>query len=469
MSQVSLLEHPEAQALLADAEVSAAAVRGCQGRLTAFLRRYLPRFYRKEQRELAEVVVQGKLSKLERKTSEPIAYLADRARKPVQNFVGAGAWDDEAVMAELRGHVAETLGDPGAVLVLDPSGFPKKGDDSCGVARQWCGRLGKVENCQVGVFLAYVTAQGYAPLDRRLYLPPEWAADKKRRRKCHVPREVVFQETWRIGLDLLDRSAPDVPFAWVAGDDEFGRARAFRAALRRRQLRYVLDVPCNTSIRDLGEAPAPGRRRPPFRRADAWAQAQPACRWRRLELGAGARGPKVVRALEAWVQMRDEDGHVGPRERLLVIRTVDREPQTWYALSNAPAEVPLAEAVAAQARRHGVEEVLQAGKGEVGLAHYEVRGWVGWHHHMTLSLLALWFLIREKQRLGKKNPGADGAADARSVCPAAAGGPAEPTADCQGGQPGATAHGGGAHLPLAQGHQKVPAAARAAGRVERLQ
>src|SRR5262249_47902919 len=149
---------------------------------------YLPRFYREEQRELAEVVLQGKLSKLERKTAEPSAYLADRERKPVQHFVGAGAWDDEAVMAELRRHVGEELADPGGVLVLDPSGFPKKGRHSCGVDRQWCGRLGKVENCQVGVFLVYVTARGYAPLDRRLYLPVDWAADAKRRKQCHVPK-----------------------------------------------------------------------------------------------------------------------------------------------------------------------------------------------------------------------------------------------------------------------------------------
>src|SRR6202166_310494 len=176
---MSLLEHPTAQALLADAEVSAGDVRDCRRRLEGFLHRYLPRFYRKEQRELAQVVVQGKLSNLQRKTSEPIAYRAGRERKPVQHFVGAGLWDDEAVMAELRQHVAEELSDPDAVMVLDPSGFPKKGTDSGGVARQWCGRLGKVENCQVGVFLAYATDQGYAPLDRQLYLPREWAEDPK--------------------------------------------------------------------------------------------------------------------------------------------------------------------------------------------------------------------------------------------------------------------------------------------------
>jgi SRSO17 transposase len=408
---MSLLEHPAAQALLADAEVSAADVRGCRRRLEGFLRRYLPRFYREEQRELAQVVLQGKLSKLERKTSEPIAYLAGRPRKPVQHFVGAGGWDDEAVMAELRQHVGETLADPDGVLVLDPSSFPKKGDASCGAARQWCGRLGKVENCQVGVFLAYVTAQGYAPLDRQLYLPEQWAEDAQRREETHVPKTVAFQERWRIGLELLDRSGPDVPFGWVAGDDEFGRASAFRAALRARGLRYVLDVPSNTLIRDLGETPAPGRRLPPWRRVDQWAKAQPSSRWRRLVVGAGAKGPRVVRALETWVQAKGENGRVGPVERLVVIRTVAEESQVWYTLSNA-SDAALPAVVQAHSRRHGIEEMLQAGKGDVGLGHYEMRSWVGWHHHMTLSLLALWFLILEKDRLGGENPGPYGAADA---------------------------------------------------------
>jgi len=399
---MSLLEHPTAQELLADAELSADDVAGCRRRLHAFLQRYLPRFYRVEHHELAEVVLQGQLSDLQRKTAEPIAHQAGRPRKPVQHFVGAGRWDDEAVMAELRRHVAAEEADPDGVLVLDPSGFPKSGSDSCGVARQWCGRLGKVENCQVGVFLSYVTAQGYAPLDRQLYLPREWAADRRRRRAAHVPEGVAFQETWRIGLELLDRSGGDVPFGWVAGDDEFGRSSAFRAALRGRGLRYVLDVPCNTQVRDLGEVPAPGRRVPPWRRVDEWARAQPPSRWRRLVLAGGSKGPRAVRALEAWVQARDEDGCVGPRERLVVLRGAGSEPRVWYALSNARREVPLARVAEAQGRRHGVEEVLQAGKGEVGLGQYEVRSWVGWHHHMTLSLLALWFLILEQRRLGKK-------------------------------------------------------------------
>jgi len=417
---MALLEHPTAQALLADAEVSADAVKGCRRRLEDFLQRYLPRFYRVEQQELARVVLQGKLSNLQRKTSEPIAARAGRHRKPVQHFVGAGAWDDEAVMAELRRHVAQELADPDAVLVLDPSAFAKSGADSCGVDRQWCGRLGKVENCQLGVFLAYVGAAGQALVDRRLYLPKEWAADGERRAQAHVPEAVRFQESWRIGLELLDRAAAELPFDWVAGDDEFGRCSESRAALRFRRLRYVLDVPCNTLIRDLDEAPAPGRRRPPWRGVDEWAGDLPARRWRKLRLGGGAKGPKAVRVAEARVQTKDEEGRAGARERLVVIRTVDQEPRTWYTLSNAPAEVPVAKPVEVHGRRHGAEELYGAGKGEIGLGHYEVRSWVGWHHHMTLSLLALWFLQLHKGRLGGKNPGANGAAVAGGVRPAAA-------------------------------------------------
>jgi SRSO17 transposase len=408
---MSLLEHPKAQALLADAEVSPAAVRGCRERLQRFLRRYLPRFYREEQRELAQVVLHGKLSHLERKTSEPIAYEAGRQRKPVQHFVGAGAWDDEAVMTELRQHVAQECGHDEGVAVVDGSGFPKSGDKSCGVARQWCGRLGKVDNCQVGVFLAYVSARGVAPLDRRLYLPREWAEDSKRRQDGHVPEEVQFQESWRIALDLLDRSRSDVPFAWVAGDDEFGRPSEFRAGLRWRKLSYVLDVPSNTAVRPLETQT--------WSSVEAWTQAQPASRWRPIRLGPGSKGEKIVRALQVRVQTRDDEGRPGTVEDLVVIRTMTGERRTWYSLARGPEGTTLEKFVQVHARRHGIEELLQRGKGEVGLADYEVRGWVGWHHHMTLSLLALWFLTCETERTGGKNTGTHFAADARTVRPLA--------------------------------------------------
>jgi hypothetical protein len=185
---MSLLDHPHAQALLADASVTPERVRACRDRLTAFLQRYLPRFYRVERRINATLVIRGLVSGLERKTCEPIAVEAGVHRKPIQFLVGSGGWDDEAVMAEVRRDVREALGDDQAILVLGPSGFPKSGTESCGVARQWCGRLGKQDDCQIGVFLIYAAPGGYAPLDRRLYLPEDWANDPDRRAKAQSPR-----------------------------------------------------------------------------------------------------------------------------------------------------------------------------------------------------------------------------------------------------------------------------------------
>jgi SRSO17 transposase len=413
---MSLLDHPKAQALLNDATVSPDTVRDCTDRLTAFLQRYLPKFYRVEQRENATLVIRGLISGLERKTCEPIAIEAGRPRKPIQFFVGAGKWDDEAVVAELRLHVREQLAESDGVVVIDPSAFPKKGTESCGVARQWCGRLGKVDNCQVGVFLAYAAPAGYAPLDRRLYLPEDWADDPARRERCHVPPGIEFQEKWRIALDLLDRSLPGLPHGWIVGDDEFGRAAEFRAALRQRPERYVLDVPCDTTVRDLERRRPPrkkagvGRKREvPFCRADAWAANQSESRWERITVREGEKGPLKVDAMTVGVRAK-QDGRIGPEERLVVIRPVG-ESRVDYALTNAGPEIPLAELVRVQRQRHRIEEVFEAGNGEAGLDHYEVRSWVGWHHHMTLSLVALWFLCLERQRIGGENPGGDGIPD----------------------------------------------------------
>lgn len=434
---MSLLDHPDAQAILADAVLTAQAVRDCRDRLTRFLRRYLPRFRRAEQRHNATLVLRGLLGGLQRKTCEPIAVEAGVHRKPIQFLVGAGKWDDEAVMAEIRGHVIEELGDDQAVLILDASTFPKSGADSCGVGRQWCGRLGKQENCQRGVFLAYAAAGGYAPLDRRLYLPEDWADDPARREKCHVPEEVEFRQGWRIAADLIERSAPGLPHGWVTGDDEFGRPAQFRAWLRRRGERYVLDVPSDTVVRDL-ECGRPERRagrgarpRVPFGRVDDWAARQPEGRWARLTVRGGEKGPLRVEAMVVRVRTKLER-RLGPEERLVVMRTVEAEPETHYALSNAGPEVPLEELVRVRFTRHRIEEVFGAGKGEVGLGQYEVRSWVGWHHHMTLSLLALWFLCCERRRVGGENAGRDRVTGQGGLHPAAAGPGPEPEADRRG-------------------------------------
>jgi len=432
---MSLLKQPPARVLLADAKVSEAMVRGCTEHLAGFLQRYWPGFGRKEQRQHAALIVQGRLSGLERKTTEPIAIQAGRHRKPLQNFVGAAPWDDEALMTEVRRHVRAELADPHAVLVLDNSGFPKKGTDSCGVDRQWCGRLGKIDNCQVGVFLVYAARGGTAPVGRRLYLREAWANDPERRRVGHVPAEVTFQEKWQIGAALLAQAA-DLPHGWVAGDDEFGRITAFRRLLRQRQECYVLDVPASTWVRDLT---ARVRRRPgqprrnrqqPFERVDGWAARQPKSRWQQLQVRDGEKGPRDIEALCVPVHTKADSRICRDEERLLVIRTRDAQPEVSFALCHADRGVPVAELVRVKLQRHRIEEVFAQAKGEVGLDHYEVRSWVGWHHHMTLSLLALWFLVLERRRLGGKNPGPHGRPGASDRDPLAASPRARATRHC---------------------------------------
>lgn len=448
---IPLLERPAARGLLDDAELHAATVRGCQERLTPFLQRYLPLFYRVEQRNHARVVIEGKLSGLERKTSEPIARWAGQERKPIQVFVGAGGWDHEAVTRGLRVHVAAEIGDADGILIVDGSAFVKKGDNSCGVKRQWCGRLGKVENCQVGVFLTYATAHGRAPLDRQLFLPEDWANDAARRKQCHVPDTVVFQKKWQIAQALIERSGKDVPHRWVVADDEFGRVSAWRAWLRQQRKLYVLDVPSNTLVREVGVRRADGGR-PKFETAHAWAARQPQRRWKTITIRAGEKGPLRVQALDALMQTKDDDGCAGPVERLLVTRTLAAKPDYAYHLSNAK-HVPLQKVLRVGSERHRIEEMLQEGKGEVGLSHYEVRSWVGWHHHMTLSFLALWFLALEQRRVGKKNPGHHDPASAAGIHKAAAESAPIAGVHRRRNHAGAAPHRGGPHPSLLQGNQ----------------
>ncbi len=431
---MTLLDNPQAQPLLEDAVLRSKDIASCTQQLQQFVQRYLPRFARKEQRCHAQTILQGKLTGLQRKTTEPIAHQAGLKRRPLQLFVGAGQWNDRAVLNELHDHVAEELNDDEGVFILDPSTFPKKGEASCGVARQWCGRLGKIDNCQAGVFVAYAAPRGFALVDTRLYLPKGWAEDATRREQTFVPKEVVFQEKWRIALDLLDGVRQRLRGRWVVGDDELGRCTELRGLLRLRKLKYVLDVPCNTLVRDPHERRPPptagGRPRlPEFERVDRWVERQPKGRWRQVTVRDGEKGPLRVKVLLALLQTKDEDGRVGSRERLVVLRSQGDKPQTWYSLSN-DREAPRGQLARVHGTRHRVEEVLEYGKGEVGLGQYEVRSWTGWHHHMTLSLLALWFLQLERLRLGKKNTGRDGAAGASDLHGTVAETATQPGTDC---------------------------------------
>ncbi len=389
------------------AEITRKQLEPCLDNLREFVRRYAPRFYRVEQAGHAEIYIEGLLSDLSRKTCEPIAIDHGRHRKPLQHFVGAGLWDDEKILQELQLHVREELGDPRGVLILDPSSFLKKGHNSVGVKRQYCGRIGEMANCQVGVFLAYAGRGGAALVDRRLYLPKEWCRPTQRH-LGHVPDNVHFQIRQETALDLLKKVGPRLPHSWIVGDEEFGRPTWFRRELTKLGKRYVLEVPSNTVIRDLEAIPPKPRFVPggipvtPFTRVASWAKKQPASKWTRLKVRDTETGPLEFEAIRTTVWTKD-DQRIGPTEVLLVMRSIQRD-QYWFWLSNAPL-ASLPELVRAASERQRIEECFERAKGEAGLAQYEVRSWAGWHHHMTLSMLATWFLTLEARRVGKKDIG----------------------------------------------------------------
>ena len=263
------------EALLAECQVSPSVFRGMEERLARFVEPYASCLVRTEQRQHTETMVSGLISDLDRKNVESIAYRHDQDRKELQHFVGESNWDHEPLMRELARQVGEQLGRDDAVLVFDPSGFPKKGTESVGVQRQWCGRLGKVDNCQVGVYMGYVSAEEHALVDVRLYLPRSWATDRARRKKCRVPKGMRHKTRHQLSLDMLDGQGPLLPHGWVAGDDEMGRSSAFRRKLRDRKEQYLLAVPSNTLVRDLeAEPPEYGGRgakpKTPFVRVDQW-------------------------------------------------------------------------------------------------------------------------------------------------------------------------------------------------------
>ncbi|HEV2018481.1 MAG TPA: transposase, partial [Gemmatimonadaceae bacterium] len=213
--------------ILNDCKIPSELLAPLVSHLLTFARRYQPLFARSEQREHCLVVLEGLLGNARRKTLEPIATERDLPRRPIQRFVGSGKWDDEAVMTELRQHVVEELGEPDGVITLDSSGFQKKGAESCGVKRQWCGRLGKTENCQVGMYLGYATSKGHTLIDHELVVPKEWCEDAGKRVKCDVPAKLAFRASWEVATDMLARHGSELPHKWVVADAEFGKSGDF--------------------------------------------------------------------------------------------------------------------------------------------------------------------------------------------------------------------------------------------------
>jgi SRSO17 transposase len=444
--------------LLDDAEVRPSLLRGVLPRLEAFLQPFVEVLRTPEQKTNARHYVQGLLSDLDSKDVESIAYLHDQQRQGLQKFIGQAEWDHQPLVAELVRQVGTELGEADGVLVFDPSAFPKKGTESVGVQRQWCGRLGKIDNCQVGIYLGYVARREHALVDFRLYLPKEWARRKRRRHKAGVPDAVRFRTRHELILEMLDERGPALPHAWLSGDDELGRSSWFRQELRSRHECYLLAVPSNTAVRDL-TAPQPPHgghgRRPsvPFTRVDRWRAALPEAAWQTVEVRDGEKGPVLVQVAWALVQARTEGRASDVAELLVVVRERQGD-GSWkhdYLLSNAPLVTSVAEFARVFKAQHRIEECLGRAKGEAGLADYQVRTWEGWHHHQTLSLLATWFLTQETRRGKNPDPGTDGspsAGDDRRLAEWAAGLPSA-GADSPHDEPSFAAQRGSPALSLA--------------------
>jgi SRSO17 transposase len=415
------------EALLSDCLVSPDVFNQMLDRLGEFVVPYQQALETEAGQHPMHLYLQGLLSHLPRKNAEEIAALVDVERQVIQDFIGTALWDHRPLITVLVGEVVERLGEPEGILAFDPSSFPKRGTHSVGVKRQWCGHRGKVDTCQVGVFMGYVCGHEHALLDFRLSLPEEWARDEPRRQDCHVPKEVRYQTRHEQCLEMLDAWGAQVPHGCVTGDDEFGRHSRFRHELRERGERYVLGVPCTTTIRDL-EAPWPvyqGRGRPPkppWQSVTGWRHALDPEAWARLTVRDGEKGPVGIEMVTRRVQTRLERKRTGPEEWLVVTRRPltdedtlagqaspdarDQDARYGYryyltptcVANGALAEPSLGELARVITAGTCIEASFKRGKGEAGMDEYQVRTWEGWHHHMVLTLIAVWFLIGETHR-----------------------------------------------------------------------
>ena len=418
--------------------------------LVAYHAAFAPLFRRAEQRTWALAYLQGQLLELERKAIEPMALALEHGDvQAMQPFISQGAWDDAVILAHHQQLVAETLGDSATgVLILDGCDFPKQGTHSVGVARQWCGALGKVANCQASVVACYASARGYTLVERRLFLPEAWFTTDYRQQwaACGMPDDLTFQTHTELAWDIVQtlQARQVLPFGWVLGDEAFGKDPTFLDRLATAELRYLAEVPHNTRMWLTRPAttvpPATGKKgRPPSKarlapdapppvRVDALAAQVPPEQWRRYQIKEGAKGPMVAEfASLRGVVVRE--GLPGPASWLVLRRSLDATPELKTYLSNAPATTVRSTLVAKSGMRWPVESAIEERKGECGLDHYEVRGWVGWHHHMTMTLLAHHFLVRQRCRLGKKIAGVNGAASTDAVT----GGPAQARPRCRDG------------------------------------
>lgn len=335
-------------------------------------------FARSEPRRRAVGYVRGLLSGTERKNGWQLAeHLGDPTPDGVQHLLARADWDADAVRDDLLGYVREHLGHPDGVLVVDETGFLKKGAKSCGVARQYSGTAGRIENCQIGVFLGYATRKGRALLDRALYLPKEWTNAADRRKEAGIPEAVEFATKLVLGRRMIDRAvAAGVPAKWVTADAVYGSDYHFRTTVEGHGLGYVVGVRTDFAV-------WAGFRQV---RVGTLLAGVPADAWHRLSCGDGAKGPRVY----DWALSRTNSPEPDEYARWLLIRRSVSDPtEVAYFACGGPPATTLAELVRIAGARWAVEDLFELAKGDCGLDEYEVRSWVGWHRHVTLSLLAL--------------------------------------------------------------------------------
>jgi SRSO17 transposase len=378
--------------LAADEAADIQEVRAWAAGLDALHARIAGRFARAEPRRRVLAYLRGLLGNITRKNGWQLAeHAGERTPDGMQRLLATADWDPELVRDDLRAYVVEHLGDAGAVLVVDETGFLKKGTTSVGVQRQYSGTAGKVDNCQLGVFLAYASPRGRAFIDRELYLPRCWTNDPNRCRAARVPEGVGFRTKPQLARVMLERALDaGVPAMWVTADEAYGGDPSLRGWLEARGVSYVLAVKCTESLAVLGPDGL-GRAT-----AEQLAAGVPAERWVACSAGHGAKG----RRLYDWTRVELAPPAAGGMARWLLVRRSRADGELAFYACFGPAETSLLGLVRVAGTRWVVEEGFEQAKGEVGLDHYEVRRWPGWYRHITLALLAHAFLAVTRARAG---------------------------------------------------------------------
>lgn len=384
-----------------------------EAQLNSYHAIYSPLFYRKEQRHWSLKCLQGHFLNLARKTTEPIALNIEEGNvRQMQHFKGAGKWDDEPIVQRHQRLVGEELGCEDGAMILDGSDFPKQGEYSVGVARQHCGILGKVANCQAGVFAAYLSEKGYALVDRRLYMPEQWLTKKfaPKRERCDVPEELRFKTKTELAWDMLKAILDQntIPFRWVLCDDDYGKAPWLLDKIAEYDKLYFADVPANTRVFARRGLFNPKDKRASEleskpRTVAAIAKKLGRTRWFKATVKEGSKGP-IVAEFACFRAFNVRDKLPGSEIEVIIRRTLDAKTKDKYFLSNAPATTSSQSLVRLSGMRWPIETIFEEEKDHLGMDHYELRSWIGWHHHMTLAMLAHYFLVRLKNNLKDEAP-----------------------------------------------------------------